>query len=116
MDNQKNKPSPEELTLQFYVWSSLIFQSYEFELVLPVFKTKPLIQKPRSRYRAELGRVKKVLDSTFTKQEQEIMKEAATVFGQALTCSVMNSKATTEILDQLYETLKAKQNECSKMD
>lgn len=111
MEENKN-----QLTLQFYVWSSLILQLHEFEKALPMFTTKPKIQQARARFRTELGRLQKVLSTSFTNAELETMHEAATVFGQALTCSVMDSKATTELLDQLYETLKANQNERSKMD
>ena len=75
-----------------------------------MFTSKPKIQQARGRFRTELGRLQKVLSTSFTNAELETMHEAASVFGQALTCSVMDSKATTELLDQLYETLKAKQN------
>ena len=105
MEETKN-----QLTLQFYVWSSLILQLHEYEKALPMFTSKPKIQQARGRFRTELGRLQKVLSTSFTNAELETMHEAASVFGQALTCSVMDSKATTELLDQLYETLKAKQN------
>lgn len=105
MEENKN-----QLTLQFYVWSSLILQLHEYEKALPMFTSKPKIQQARGRFRTELGRLQKVLSTSFTNAELETMHEAASVFGQALTCSVMDSKATTELLDQLYETLKAKQN------
>jgi hypothetical protein len=105
-----------QLTLQFYVWSSLILQLHEFEKALPMFNTKPKIQQARGRFRTELGRLQKQLATSFTNAELETMHEAATVFGQALTCSVMDSKLTVETLDQLFETLKAKQNERSRMD
>ena len=105
MEENKN-----QLTLQFYVWSSLILQLNEYEKALPMFTSKPKIQQARGRFRTELGRLQKVLSTSFTNAELETMHEAASVFGQALTCSVMDSKATTELLDQLYETLKAKQN------
>jgi hypothetical protein len=102
---------PDNTTLQFYVWCSLILQLYEFEKALPMFTTKPNIQQARSRFRTELGRLHKVLKGSFTNAELEIMYEAATAFGQAMTCSVMDSQLTVETLDQLVETIKAKRNE-----
>jgi hypothetical protein len=49
-----------------------------------------------------------VLKGSFTNAELETMYEAATAFGQAMTCSVMDSQLTVEVLDQLVETIKAK--------
>jgi hypothetical protein len=99
---------PDNTTLQFYVWCSLILQLYEFEKALPMFTTKPHVQQPRARFRTELGRLHKVLKGSFTNAELETMYEAATAFGQAMTCSVMDSQLTVETLDQLVETIKAK--------
>lgn len=106
MEENKN-----QLTLQFYVWSSLILQLHEFEKALPMFTSKPKIQQARARFRTELGRLQKVLSTSFTNAELETMHEAATVFGQALTCSIMDSSLTVETLDKLFETIKAKHNE-----
>jgi hypothetical protein len=97
-----------EKTLQFYVWCSLVLQLYEFEKALPMFTNKPNIQQARSRFRTELGRLQKTLKNSFTHAELEIMYEAATVFGQAMTCSVIDSQLTVDTLDQLVETIKAK--------
>jgi hypothetical protein len=109
MSNQTSKP--DNTTLQFYVWCSLILQLHEFEKALPMFTTKPHVQQPRARFRTELGRLHKVLKGSFTNAELETMYEAATAFGQAMTCSVMDSQLTVETLDQLVETIKAKRNE-----
>jgi hypothetical protein len=102
---------PDQVTLQFYVWSSLILQLYEYEKALPMFNTRPKVQQARGRFRTELARLQKVLSTSFTNAELETMHEAATVFGQALTCSIMDSALTVETLDQLLETIKEKHNE-----
>jgi hypothetical protein len=102
---------PDQLTLQFYVWSSLILQLHEYEKALPMFTSKPKIQQARGRFRTELGRLQKVLATNFTNAELETMHEAAVAFGQALTCSILDSGLTVETLDKLLETIKAKQNE-----
>jgi hypothetical protein len=101
-------------TIQFYVWSSLILQLNEYEKALPMFNHKPLIQKRRAVFRTELHRLHNLLKTNFTNAELETMHEAAVVFGQALTCSVLDSKLTVETLDQLLETITAKKNEQAK--
>jgi hypothetical protein len=107
-NDQEMSNKPDNTTLQFYVWCSLILQLHEFEKALPMFTTKPKIQQARGRFRTELGRLHKVLKGSFTNAELEVMYEAATAFGQAMTCSVMDSQLTVETLDQLVETIKAK--------
>jgi hypothetical protein len=76
-----------------------------------MFTTKPKIQQARARFRTELGRLQKALAGSFTNAELEVMYEAATAFGQAVTCSVMDSELTVETLDNLVETIKEKRNE-----
>jgi len=109
--DQEMANKPDNTTLQFYVWCSLVLQLHEFEKALPMFTTKPKIQQARARFRTELGRLQKALAGSFTNAELEIMYEAATAFGQAVTCSVMDSQLTVETLDNLVETIKEKRNE-----
>jgi len=97
---------PNQTTLQFYVWSSLILQLNEFEKALPMFTTKPAIQKRRAAFRTELNRLHNLLRTSFTNSELELMHEAAAGFGQAVACSILNPTLTTETLDELYNQIK----------
>jgi hypothetical protein len=96
---------PTQTTMQFYVWSNLILQLSEFEKALPMFTTKPAIQKRRAAFRTELNRLHNLLRTSFTNAELELMHEAAAGFGQAVACSILNPTRTTETLDKLYQEI-----------
>jgi len=100
----------DNLTINFYIYNSLLLQLKAFEGFVPVFNKRPKLQEARARMATELRRYTNQLNFDFTNKELELMNEVASALGMAIEASILNPAATNEALDQLLQTIKLNQS------
>jgi 3-dehydroquinate dehydratase len=100
----------DNLTINFYIYNSLLLQLKAFEGFVPVFNKRPKLQQARARMATELRRYTNQLNADFTNKELELMNEVASALGMAIEASILNPAATNAALDQLLQTIKQTQS------